>query len=131
MTEYSLRCECGSINMKLSGTPRVRGTCHCGDCRELLNIPFHMVNAWLPEQVVIETGEDKLVAHKHPTLNMQRVQCESCGETVYNTNAAGWKVVSQLLVLKNLGEIPEELRSQSHFFYNRRIIDVDDDLPKK
>lgn len=131
MNTYEISCECGAVKLKLEGTPRVRGTCHCGDCRELLNVPFHMVNAWLPEQVTVTAGQDRLGFHQHPTLRMQRVQCGNCGETVYNTNGAGWMVVSQLLVSKCLGDIPPELRSQSHFFYDRRIIDIDDGLPKK
>ena len=90
-----------------------------------------MVNAWMPEQIVTRKGEDKLEHHQHPSLQMQRVQCRDCGEVLYNTNAAGWKVMSQLLVAKNYGEIPRELQSQMHFFYDRRIVDVSDDLPKR
>lgn len=114
----------------MTGTPRVRGTCHCGDCRELLNIPYHMVNAWLPEQVSVTKGEEILIYHQHPVLKMQRVNCSRCGEVLFNTNAADWRVISQLLVAKIYGQIPEELRSQSHFFYDRRIVDISDDLPK-
>ena len=131
LKKYNVNCECGSVQLELTGEPRVRGTCHCEDCRDLLNTPYHMVNAWMPEQVKTKKGEDKLVHHQHPSLRMQRVQCSNCGEVLYNTNAAGWKVMSQLLVAKNYGEIPQELQSQMHFFYDRRIVDVADDLPKK
>ena len=64
---------------------------------------------------------------------MQRVFCSQCGETLFNTNAMDWRVVSQHLIAKSQPnkQLPEELRSLSHFFYDRRIVDVDDDLPKK
>lgn len=131
MTDYIVKCECGQTGLKLSGRPRVSGTCHCGDCRELLNIPYHMVNAWLPEQVEILDSEGALKHYPHPKLTMSRVCCSSCGEVLYNTNSAGWYVVSQLLVAKNYDTIPEDLQSKSHFFYDRRIVNIEDELPKR
>ena len=63
---------------------------------------------------------------------MKRFYCGKCGETLCNSNAADWRVVSQLLIRKNYGgELPEALRSKMHFFYGRRIVDIDDDLPKR
>ena len=44
----------------------------------------------------------------------------------------GWRMVSQLLIRKcNHDELPEALQSDAHFFYHRRIVDVDDSLPKR
>lgn len=118
--------------MTLTGEPRVRGTCHCGDCRTLLDVPFHAVTAWDADQVAVTRGAETLSHFKHPDLTMAKVFCPSCGEVLYNTNKMDWRVVSQLLIAKNMGgEVPEDLRSLSHFFYGRRIIDIDDDLPKK
>ena len=43
----------------------------------------------------------------------------------------GWKLVSQLLVRKCYdNELPAALQSNAHFFYDRRIIDIDDQIPK-
>ena len=48
-----------------------------------------------------------------------KVQCD-CGATVYNTNAMGWRLVSQLLIRKcNNGDLPEEFQSNAHFYYAR------------
>ena len=128
---YLIHCDCGAVNIRLTGSPRVKGYCHCEDCRELLDVPFHSVTAWNQDQVTIESGKDRFTAYQHPRLEMKRVSCSQCGETLYNTNAMGWRVVSQLLITKcNDDELPEELHSESHFFYGRRIIDIDDDLPK-
>ena len=129
--KYKIECECGSVKLSLSGKPRVKGFCHCEDCRDLLNVPFHSVTAWNSEQVEIVQGESNLSSHQHPTLDMKRVFCSSCGETIYNTNAMDWRVISQLLIRKcNNNTLPAELHSDSHFFYARRIIDIADDLPK-
>jgi len=107
------------------------GHCHCEDCRELLNVPFYSVTAWDKEQLVIETGQDSLVEYQHPTLDMKRYYCTECGETLFNSNAMDWRVVSQWLIRKcYAGELPEDLQPQSHFYYGRRVIDIDDDLPR-
>jgi hypothetical protein len=129
--QYQIHCECGSINAILEGSPRVKGHCHCEDCRNLLNIPFHSVTAWNKDQFRIINGQALITEYQHPQLQMKRVYCSNCGETLYNTNAMGWRVVSQHLIRKcNDDLLLEELKPESHFFYGRRIIDIDDKLPK-
>ena len=129
---YQVQCDCGSVRLKLSGEPRVRGFCHCEDCRDLLKVPYHSVTAWEIGAIRLEAGEDLVVEFQHPRKRMKRVFCRNCGETVFNTNAMDWRIVSQLLIRRSYdGVLPEELRSQSHFFYGRRIVDIDDDLPKR
>ena len=129
--KYQIKCECGEVKITLSGKPRVKGFCHCEDCRDLLDIPFHSVTAWDKGQISIVEGESNLSNYQHPTLEMKRIYCSNCGETLYNTNAMDWRVISQLLIRKcNDNKLPDELHSDSHFFYGRRIIDIADDLPK-
>jgi hypothetical protein len=95
-------------------------------------IPFHAVTAWEPEQAVVNDGEENLQSFQHPGKRMQRIYCSTCGETLYNTNAMNWRVVSQWLIRKCYdNSLPEALASRSHFFYARRIVDIDDDLPKR
>ena len=116
----------------MTGEPRVRGFCHCEDCRDLLKIPYHSVTAWERDQVSVEEGADVLLAFQHPTKRMKRFYCANCGETLFNSNAMDWRIVSQLLIRKCFGgELPEALKSTKHFFYGRRIVALDDDLPKQ
>ncbi len=128
---HRVQCDCGTVALEMSGVPKVQGFCHCEDCRALLDVPFHSVTAWDADQVQVVTGGEDTVEYKHPTLQMTRVFCKHCGETVYNTNAMGWRLVSQLLIRKcNDNSLPEPLQSSGHFYYDRRIIDIDDALPK-
>ena len=129
--EYQVSCDCGAVELVMTGEPRVHAFCHCEDCRALLDVPYHSVLAWDAEKVKISSGEEKAVEYKYPTLEMTRVFCKECGETVYNTNAMGWRLVSQLLMRKcHNDELPAGLESNAHFFYDRRIVDIDDQLPK-
>ena len=128
---YQVACSCGDVQMCLTGAPRVRGHCHCNACRTVLNVPYHSVTAWNADQVEITAGSEKLTTFQHPDFAMKKVFCGTCGEVLYNTNKLDWRVVSQLLLAKRLGQLPEELSSLSHFHYAGRIVDIDDDLPKK
>jgi len=115
----------------MTDAPRVHAYCHCEDCRALLDVPYHSIVAWEPDNVGITSGEEHTIEYKYPTLDMTRVFCKHCGETLYNTNAVGWKLVSQLLIRKcNYDELPTKFQSNAHFFYDRRIVDIDDPLPK-
>ena len=129
--EIPVHCQCGAIEVILHNSPVVHAFCHCSDCRELLNIPFHAVTAWKKDDAVIVKGDDALSVYKHPRLEMTRCFCKHCGETVFNTNAMGWRVISQLLIAKcHDNQIPQRLRSDKHFFYAERVVDIQDELPK-
>ena len=130
--QYQIACDCESVKIVLTGEPIVRGICHCEDCRELLNVPYHSVTAWEKEQAVIESGTEDLAEFKHPSKRMSRFFCRICGESMFNSNAKDWRVVSQLLIRKNYdGALPEALRPKLHFYYGSRIVDIDDELPKR
>lgn len=128
---YKVHCDCNAVELEMTGSPRVHAFCHCEDCRDLLDVPYHSVTAWNAEDVNITHGGEHAVEYKYPTLEMTRVFCKHCGEVVYNTNAMGWRLVSQVLIRKcNNDVLPSELASNAHFYYDRRIVDIDDNLPK-
>lgn len=128
---YKIHCKCGSVEVLLSNKPIVHAFCHCADCRELLDIPYHSVTAWKEENVSIDKGQDAITVFQHPTLKMQKHFCKHCGEVLFNTNSMNWRVVSQLLIAKcNENELPEELASNRHFFYEQRVTNINDKLPK-
>ena len=128
---YSVHCDCGAVELGITGQPIVHAYCHCIDCRELLNVPYHAVTAWKSRDVKIVNGIDNLVEYQHPTLDMERAYCAHCGEVLFNTNSMGWRVVSQWFIAKcNDAGLPPELCSDMHFFYEQRVVDIDDELPK-
>lgn len=125
-------CDCGAVEVTMNTPPMMAAFCHCEDCRELLNVPYHSLAVWSdPEAVQITKGQDDITEFQHPTKRMTRVYCNHCGESMYNTNSQGWRLASQLLIRKNNNsELPEGFEPTKHFFYDRRIVDIDDDLPQ-
>lgn len=129
---YHAHCDCNSIEVEMKDKPRVHAFCHCEDCRELLQVPYHSVLAWESDQLKITKGQDEVIEFQHPTKRMKRIFCKHCGDVIYNTNAMGWKIVSQLFFKKsNNNQLPMDFESSAHFFYDRRIIDIDDHLAKR
>lgn len=133
MTEiHKVHCDCNSVEVAMEGGPKVHAFCHCEDCRELLQVPYHSVLAWESDQVNITNGELDVIEFQHPHKRMKRIFCKHCGDVLYNTNAAGWRLVSQLMFKKcNDNKLPDSFQSNTHFFYDRRIVDIDDQIPKK
>lgn len=129
---HKVHCDCNAVEVTMTGSPKVHAYCHCEDCRELLQVPYHSVLAWEADQVQISKGSDDVVEFQHPRKRMKRIFCKHCGDVLYNTNAMGWKLVSQLLYKRsNNNQLPQTLLSNAHFFYDRRVIDISDDLPKR
>ena len=133
MSEFhKVHCDCKAVEVTMTGSPKVHAYCHCEDCRELLQVPYHSVLAWEQHNVQISKGADEVVAFQHPSKRMKRIFCKHCGDVLYNTNAMGWKLVSQLLYRRcNSDQLPEGFASNAHFFYDRRVIDINDGLPKR
>jgi hypothetical protein len=95
-----------------------------------LQVPYHSVLAWDGDKVSINKGE--VFEFQHPHKRMKRIHCKQCGDVLYNTNAMGWKIVSQLMYRKSNGDqLPQTMQSNAHFFYDRRVVDVHDALPKR
>jgi len=131
MKTYTVHCNCHSVELTLTGDPKVRAICHCIDCRELLDGPFYPVAVWSGENALITQGEEHVGIYQHPRLQMKKYFCRHCGEVLFNTNSAALRVVPQWLIAKNHhNRLPRELTASAHIFYEQRIVDVSDKLPK-
>ncbi len=129
--DYRVVCDCGSVELQIKGEPVVHAYCHCQDCRDLLDVPFNALTAWNEDQVQVVKGEEALLEYKYPGKEMKRYSCKSCGALLFNTNVYGWRLVSQALVRKcHAGELPVGLESDKHFYYEERVVDITDPLPK-
>ncbi len=129
--KFEVKCDCGAVTLAISGIAKVHGFCHCVDCRDLLDIPYHSVAVWGKEDVTFKEGEGRVSTFQHPTKRMKRIFCSNCGEVLFNTNVLDWRVISQQLISKNNnGAVPDALIPDKHIFYEQRIVSIDDDLPK-
>lgn len=116
-----------------------------------------MVSVFEPQNVIIEKGDLETDAIDLRMLNslapegeriastnpVQRFRCKGCGtmlgawfrvlgaEAVQNGDAAGVSIPTMLLIPPgDHHKIPEALRPQKHVYYNFRVADFNDGLPK-
>ena len=83
------------------------------------------------DNAIITRGEHSLLQYDYPGKTMSRYHCKHCGELMFNTNVYGWRLVSQALLRKcNNHQLPEALKPDKHFFYEERVVDIKDSLPK-
>ena len=122
-------CDCGTFSFETSKAPAARFLCHCLYCQDFTGEAFSDVSVLMGYQIKM-TGTADLIYKKYrlpPNLN--RTRCAKCGKPAMETMGAGpLKLVfvpSKSFVEQNL--LPPV---RLHVFYNRRVADVADDLPK-
>ncbi len=122
-------CDCGIFSFESSEAPTARFVCHCLFCQDFTGEAFSDVSVLVAHRIEMK-GTANLI-HKKYRLppNLNRTRCARCGKPAMETIGAGpLKLVfvpSKSFVEKNL--LPPV---RLHVFYNRRVGDVADDLPK-
>ena len=75
------RCLCGSVTWELSGEPFQTFNCHCKMCRKAHGTPFGTYWFFLPEQIRLTGGADKVVDYRS-SPKLIRKFCGTCGTVV-------------------------------------------------
>lgn len=122
-------CDCGTFSFKTSKAPTARFVCHCLFCQDFTGEEFSDVTVLLGYQIEMK-GTDDLI-HKKYRLppNLNRTLCAKCGKPAMETMGAG---PLKLVFVPSKIFVEQELLPpvRLHVFYNRRVADVADDLPK-
>ena len=126
-----LKCSCGTVKLQLRGSPAGCGYCHCGTCRDFYGLPIFSATSWKLETVECAAGDERLGEFVHPTKQIRRYFCLTCGETLFGINRLGMAVIGTPLIAKAFaGELPVEFRPTFHLFYAYRLFNVEDGLTK-
>ena len=124
-------CFCGAVRLRCDvATPPISvSICHCSSCRRLTGAPF-LANLMLPADALTLQGRDdtpppltSLKTSKHVT----RHRCSECHSPIYATLGKERIVVPTSLFAPPL---PAAWLPQHHLYYDRRVMDVNDELPK-
>ncbi len=124
------QCSCGSTRFSITGSPLLRAYCHCNICQAFNQGPFADITLFHARDV-IKPAEDSVEfkSHKFPPL-LKRGTCVTCG-----------KAAIEYLNIPTMPEVvivpSENIRDKAlipnpclHIFYDRRVADVQDSLPK-
>lgn len=123
-------CACGSVSYEIVGKPLIRAFCHCTICQKLNSAPYADIVVF-KEKDVLMPGNEHLAykAQRFPPL-LQRGQCTSCQNIAIEYVNLGPFPKLIAVPSKNIDDqslIPEP---SLHIFYDTRVKDIDDNLPK-
>jgi len=119
MSIMHVRCDCGSVEVHLTGEPMVQYICHCDDCQAVHGKPYPI--ALYPTSAVAVTGgeTDALTLRTSP-----RTKCSHCGTYLF-AEVPGYPVRGVNADLLPEGRFNPEFHVQCRYATAR----VEDDLP--
>jgi hypothetical protein len=118
------RCGCGSVTFAASGEPRFQVYCHCRSCQTAHAAPL-VAAALFPVDQVVYTGELVRVTVTQSPDATPRMVCPKCGTKVINVPHPSVRTI-----LPSLCEDRSWFKAQMHMYWQDRVIDVADSLPK-
>jgi hypothetical protein len=121
---YSGKCFCGAVEIRVSGEPVAMGYCHCSSCRSWSAGPVNAFTLWKPEAVKVTKGADQVGTY-HKTDKSDRKWCKRCGGHLY-TEHPGWGVTD--VYAATIPEVP--FKPGIHVNYQESVLRIRDGLPK-
>ena len=124
MNEFTGRCFCGAVEIRVQGTPEGMGYCHCSSCRSWSAAPVNAFTLWKPENVAVTRGKDKIAVFQR-TEKSRRQFCRSCGGHIMTAHP-GWNIIDVYAAM-----IPDlAFEPKLHVNYAEKVIAMVDGLPK-
>ena len=123
-------CSCGATSFQTIGEPLFRFYCHCTICQRFNDAPFADIVVFRAEDVVLPPPEAVIFDTYRPPPNVQRGKCAACGQpavTVFNSRFLPRLVTVPRPMFGSDAELPSPM---GHGFYETRVSDARDSLPK-
>ncbi len=129
-SNLNCRCSCGETRFNVSDEPLFRAFCHCTICQEYNQAPYADITLFRAKDVIKPQEERvEFKAYRFPPF-IQRGKCISCGKAAIEY----LKIlpIPKLIIvssdnIKDKAFVPEP---SIHIFYDTRVADIQDELPK-
>ena len=120
-------CACQSNTYTINNQPVGRFICHCTICQEFTGQSYNDVTVLLKSDVSdLNLIRTKFRRWKLPP-NISRGLCTRCDKPSIEMGLAGNLILVPTTNYPDVAALPAPTM---HLFYNRRVEDMDDDLPK-
>lgn len=124
------RCRCGAARVAVSGEPIVRFFCHCRICQKIFGKPCSDVTIFWPRAVALPEAQNLRFQHYRAPPALNRGTCAKCAAPMVGFMALGPLSMAAFLPSQNFPKLEELPRPSRRIFYDRRVADVDDDIPR-
>ena len=130
MINQDCGCLCGASRFIVAGDPIGRFFCHCTICQKAYAKPFADVTYFWAESVTLpDSRAIEFRRHRAPPA-MRRGTCAKCGNPVVNLLGFPRSLALAFVPSQNFSEAAELPAPDAHIFYDRRIGDIADAVPK-
>lgn len=135
VAKYQARCHCGRVRYEVRADPVDAKLCHCRDCQRLHGAPMQWAAIFRKRDVRFAAGVELLQFYnsalgRHERLPPCKVRCSACGTPIADEGRNMWLAFPTLFELGTPPTVPDTFRPSCHIFYDLRVVDVDDGLPK-
>ena len=130
MEKYTVKCGCGQTEFKVVGKPIFRVLCHCSICQKFNAAAHADILVYKTAQLTAPAAGKVSFSTYKPPPNVQRGKCAQCGQPaieVFNMPLMPKLTMVPTGMFAKTSELPEP---KAHLFYDKRLADVEDDLPK-
>jgi len=130
MVSQDCACLCGASRFNIHGNPIGRFFCHCTICRKVYGKPFADVTYFWAESVTLPDNRTiEFHRHRSPPA-MRRGTCTKCGNPVLSLLGFPRRLALAFVPSQNFPEAAEMPTAGAHIFYDRRVGDIADAVPK-
>jgi hypothetical protein len=130
MVNQDCACLCGASRVTVDGDPVGRFFCHCTICQKAYGKPFADVTYFSADSVTLRDNRAiEFRRHRAPPV-MRRGRCAKCGNPVVSLLGFPRSLALAFVPSQNFPEAAELPASDAHIFYDRRVGDIADAVPK-
>ncbi|KAJ5831767.1 hypothetical protein N7474_000078 [Penicillium riverlandense] len=138
--KWRARCECGKVSYMLkSERPLDAKYCHCRGCQVMHGAPFQWAAIFHKEDISFTNGASGLAFYSssHNSQEYQlptKVSCAFCHSPIMDEGRNVCLLFPELIDLTGSGDEKrrqlEGFKPTCHIFYEQRMLDLEDGLPK-
>lgn len=128
--DQNCQCTCGHVTFKVRGRPLFRGYCHCTLCQKFNAAPYADITLFRPGDVEMPEPASVTYTTLRSFPAAQRGVCAACGKPAIEYLQV--QPMPKLIIVPtaNIRETAMVPAPSLHIFYDTRVAEVDDGLPK-
>jgi hypothetical protein len=123
-------CPCGASRFAVHGDPIGRFFCHCTICQKVYGKPFADVTYFHATAVALSGNQPVAFRRHRPPPALRRGICAKCDNPVVSLLGFPRSLALAFVPSQNFPEAAELPPAGAHIFYDRRVSDAVDDVPK-
>ena len=123
-------CTCGAVDLGVSAPPLFRVICHCTICQRFNDADFADVCVMRAGDVELSSAADVKFETYRPPPNVQRGRCPACDGPAVEIFRAPLFPDLVMIPTGNFKRPDVLPRPAAHLFYEHRVADAHDDLPR-